>query len=361
MNTKKAILVLILLCVTLLSVIIYKTKVWQNTESLALEQVIYAFTPYNAYANERDDIWLFVLEHLTENGAIDTNLVESSSGDVSLANGGEQLSESMGLAMLYAIEVNDLDLFKSLYSTLENRFVNAHGLYAWRINTKDTSVENTVNASVDDLRIYKALKMASDKWSTDMFDSTIKRLSGALYQYCVKGQMLLAYENGANEAPMVYYDLASLKLLSNDDHNWQSIYERGLNRISNEMTDLPFFESTEGENFGAIENFLIVQYLAEAGYDVGSYVDFFMKELQNNGLKGSYNLQGKTTTDIESPSVYGIVAYVGKLTSNDALYHLASEKLISLQVKEGIYSGGFVFVEKNEAYSFDQLYALLGL
>lgn len=362
---EKVILVLILVALSLITGCEAENQTPTSESSVTYSPVEsgYTYTEFNQYETSKEAIDLFVSRYFMEDGAVNTNLIADLAQGGDLAQGNEQLSESMGLLMQYALQIDNQQRFNQLFLKLESDFKNQNGLYAWRINVDQMTALESVNASIDDLRIIKMLFYASEQWDTSAYDDVINRLSDSLLDHCIQGGLLTPYDD-ADEgefAPLVYYDLKALHLLADYDSRWQDVYDRGLNLIFEASGDLPFFEVNASGAYGSIENFIIVQHLAEDGWNVTSYIDFLASELRSGALYGSYSIGGDVVYDIESPAVYGIVALIGKTTSEEKLYQMACEKLMESQHTKGLYQGGFVELDSSEAYSFDQLYALVGM
>lgn len=290
-----------------------------------------------------------------------TNLIVLD--DDNLASGNDILSESLGLMMQLAIYNNDKELFDRYLVIMDNQFIKPNGLLKWRISEEliSNNVE-TVNATVDDLRIVKVLFQASDLWNDPKYTQRANEIGDSLLSLCVSNDKLLSYDNtNSPEAILTYYDFKAMLLLSNNQVAWKNIISHGINKIeASQIEDLPFYFDDEN-NYKSIENLLILMHLYEVGYEQPESINFIKDQILNGGYYGVYDQYGNPVEMIESPAIYGIIAQIAKLANDKHLYQISCEKLVILQNPiTSNYYGGYVNETTHEGYSFDHLMALLG-
>ncbi|MEC9488921.1 MAG: hypothetical protein UMV23_05525, partial [Halanaerobium sp.] len=222
-----------------------------------------------------------------------------------------------------------------------------------------------VNATIDDLRIIKALILASARWGKDDFAGFARELSRPLLEHNVAGAYLRAYDSPASPpAPYSYYDFKAMELMAEFDERWAEIAEAGKERIlAKQVTGLPLYRANpnhDGGGFSTIENLLVLLHLSEVGEKDPQSLNWLKEELRKGGLFGSYSITGEPLNKVESPAIYGITAIIASLHHDQELYRLAIEKLKAMQhLERGEYFGGFIDMNSLSAYSFDQLFALL--
>ena len=95
---------------------------------------------------------------ITEQGGIRTNYLDKAENP-DLATGAEVLSESMGLLMLYAVEIRDETLFKNALRFVED-YLDTGSILSYRYSPENGAYR--VNAFVDDIRIIRALLKAEE-------------------------------------------------------------------------------------------------------------------------------------------------------------------------------------------------------
>lgn len=280
------------------------------------------------------------------------------------ASGDDVLSESLGLMMLIAIKENNEGGFDSLVSVLETTFVKENGLLKWRVQSLNDEAE-TVNASIDDFRVIKALYEAAEVWGNPAYKERALTIGDSLYLYCMRDNELTSYDEVDSPlALMTYYDFKAMLYLTVEDKKWETILLKGLNEVyRHKVVDRPFYEKQKvSESYRSIENLMILQHLYEVGLKDEQAIIFIKKQIEDSGYYAAYSAVGQVTDDIESPAIYGIIAQIAKLAEDESLYRMACEKIIQLSGGEQhLYPWAFVDENTHVGYSFDHLMALLGL
>lgn len=313
---------------------------------------------FEGFEENRNQLDQFVSQFMMPQGLVVTNLLTTAQTD--LASGEDLLSESVGLLLLYYLETNQQSAFDNQFTLAATVLQKSNNLFQWR--TRENQPQ-TVNASVDDLRIMKALLMAEDQWGDSKYRDEAKKISKALLDYCTQDGWLMEQDSEESlQAKAFYYDFKAMYLAQSLDASWATIIKNGLK--------LTFKDRDQGRlNFSKIsgnpayypttENLLIYWHLTEVGYK-DSGLNLYLREQMATGLYGDYGEDGLPLENLESPSIYSLAALVAKQTDDQILYELACKRMAQMQVSEDHrYKGGFVDVNDEEAYSFDQLLGLL--
>lgn len=322
--------------------------------------------------NQRDEIHLeqtfserrvaldsFVTKFFMNQGLVQTNI--KSKPQSTLASGEDLLSESVGLMLLYYVKTDQQEAFKAHLELADALLLKENGLYQWRY--RDGQPVAT-SATVDDLRMIKALLMASKKWQEDSYEKKAVDISKALLATSTEKEMLLAYDaKDASTAPVFYYDLKTLAYLKNYDSRWRRIYDYGRKQITDQKIDqFPFYRDSlaENEHYKMIENLLVSLYLSEIGELNTEDLAWYKSQIKDTGIFSTYAETGVSSSKIESPAIYGILAQIALNVDDRELYNLACQKLMAMQhMEKDIYYGGFIDVKTKDGFSFDQLMALL--
>lgn len=315
---------------------------------------------YDLFPKELAALDQFVAKHYLKNGLVQTNIKPTTQSE--LASGEDLLSESVGLMLQYYLKTDQEASFDSHLTLANSLLLKENGLYQWRFRSGQAV---TVSASVDDLRIIKALIAASEKWQRKDFMDQAQALSDALLSHCVKDGELLSYDGkDAEYAPLYYYDFKALKALETLDPRWGRVSEAGQSMLSIKPVDhFPFYAASSPnlDSYKMIENSLIDLYLSEIGQLPSEDLHWYKSKLKEGAIYAEYNADGKAISSIESPAIYGIVAQIAKNENDKSLYKKACQKLSRMQYFEkDLYYGGFVDINTQDAYSFDQLMGLLG-
>ena len=99
------------------------------------------------------------------------------------------LSETMGQTMLYAAQTEDAALFSDVWRYVRDK-MTVGGLTVWRIQAGEKAA---ANASLDDLRILRALMEADAVWGG--YEREIRERAAALYAACVVDDALVSFAN----------------------------------------------------------------------------------------------------------------------------------------------------------------------
>lgn len=322
------------------------------------------------YRETRD----FVLNRLMgADGGVYTNyLPVQSQGEIT--RGHDVLAESQGLLMLYAVQTNDRSLLDQTWGYVKAHLLMQSGLVAWR------SVEGKPadsNATVDDLRIALALHRAAARFHETAYRTAESRLGTALLSYCVKDRLLLSGSaQSGTAAPVLlsYLDLGALQALASDDSRWDTVYARSaaLSDQAELEASLPFFREsydiTTGrfsgqKQYQTVSSLLTLCYRGAVGRPDARRLAWLQKACGDSGLYAAYDGNGNAVSSVQSTAVYALAMLTAREWGDGALYRSAREHLLTFQVTkaDSPLLGGFGNADTDEAYSFDNLMALLAL
>jgi hypothetical protein len=319
------------------------------------------YTDFSGYEEERAALEGFIGKHFIDNGFMRTNLIETEQGE--LASGEDFLSESAGLLMFYYLRGDERQKFDAQVDILTTYFWNKNRLIKWRI--RRGLKQKTVNSTIDDLRIVKALMMAAERWDRKDYKSIAKKLSVQLLKHCVTENTLKAYDSpNSPKAPLVYYDFQAMQLMGEYDKKWRKLATINMeNILSRRIKRLPLYEANrfaKDNAFPTVENLMIMMHLSEVGIKDPQSIRWLKEQLKRKGLFGSYSIEGAPLNSVESPAIYAIAAIIARLNRDEELYYLAAERLKKMQnMEHNEYYGGFIDLKRLSAFSFDQLFSLL--
>lgn len=331
-------------------------------------------TYINNKVSEREEILLnFIDTKLTnKDGGIKTNYKNvKSEGDIT--KGDAVLSESEGMMLLYHLERDDKESFNKTLKYIEDYMVLPNHLISWRV----TGTEKTkTSATIDDLRIVKALLLANERWGDFKYRKLAISISRAINEDLEDNSLLSDFNDGYNKSDITtlcYIDLPTMKYLSNIDYNWKKIYSASLKLldggyISNEV---PLYRKSydrktrkyDSENIDTLLSLICILNKAEVSQDVSTSVNWLAEKFKKDGaIYATYDQStGKKNSDIESTSIYGLLVRIASKTGNQDLYNMALKKLKEFQVmdKNSAIYGGYGDTKTLQVYSFDNLNALL--
>lgn len=326
------------------------------------------------------DLYGFINRILcSPNGVIYTNtLLNSAKGD--LPGGDEIISESVGLIMQYAIEAESNTLFEKYYLYLKEVMKTKNNIIIWKVDENDNRRSDT-NALIDDLRISSILIRAYEKWGAEKYLKMALEIASGLKKYNMKnGGLVDFYDDNTKAAgdilTICYIDLEAMKKLSHYDEEWLGIYSTSKEILSEAGygKDKMFFHksyNTGSRTYGGytqgkvnmIEQAITIENAIKGGIVLEDTLEWLKNSFNWYGfIVNEYTVEdGKPASSDESPSVYAIYCRVyrrlGDMETADKLYN----RMLSMKVKDdsSLFYGGFANVMSGEAFSFDNLQALI--
>lgn len=318
-------------------------------------------------------LYSFIDKQLTGPYGVYTNLLETDQS-AEVATGHEILSESASLMMLSAVRNRDAERFAGEWE-LAKRVFAMEGGFSYRYSPEQEK-QYTVNAAVDDLRMIGALYEAGEVFDNQEYKDEAAEYSRKFYNNNVKdGYMFDIYDNYYHSnngfITLCYINLSILRNLSISSeskgillHNMSEIIEGGYLSDS-----FPFYETrfdyTSGayssDGINTVESLLSILNLTEVGRQNPESLRFIREQVAAGTLYGQYTRDGEPANDIRSTAIYALAAMIGAAAGDDALYADSIQRMNEFRVTDPaspLY-GGFGDTNTGQAYSFDNLMALL--
>ncbi|MGE7613759.1 MULTISPECIES: glycosyl hydrolase family 8 [unclassified Paenibacillus] len=315
----------------------------------------------------------FITSKLTGEYGVYTNFIETDQS-AEAASGHEVLSESASLRMLAAVRSGQQERFAEQWQLAKQTFDINSG-FSYRYSPKQQKLY-PLNAAVDDLRMIQALYEAGEKFGDKRYTAEADKYGERLYDYNVKDGKLydfydMEYSSTNTFVTLCYINLGTLRKMSIPSqfskkltNDLNVILENGY--LSDEF---PFYETRfnyesgkySSENINTVESLLSILALAEVGQQKATSIDFIKQQVEAGTLYGQYSREGKPLNDIRSTAIYAITAMIGSEIGDESLHHKSIERMNEFRVTDvdsPLY-GGFGDVASGQAYSFDNLMALL--
>lgn len=322
---------------------------------------------------ERQELLGFINTQLMGPRGVYTNLRETAE-TAEPATGHEVLSESASLLMESAVLAGDQGQFDNQW-TLARQTFDMEGGFSYRFSPKQQK-QYPVNAAVDDLRLINALFEAGQLFGEPEYTEEADKYGKRFYANNVKyGYMYDFYDNffkTTNEfVTLCYIDLSALRNLSISSelrgillHNMSGILEEGY------LSDaFPFYETRfdyktgqySSENINTVESLLSILHLAENSRQKPASIRYIKEQVEAGTLYGQYKPDGQPANDIRSTAVYALTAMIGAVLEDRSLYENSIERMNEFRITDAVSPlyGGFGDDEARQAYSFDNLMALL--
>jgi len=269
----------------------------------------------NEVSEQEQNLLNFITTDLmTSDYGILTNYnAEKSEGEIT--KGHSVLSESEGLMLLYYLDVNDKDKYDNVLSYIKNKMLMKNGLLKWRVGEDEKEVPSTI----DDLRVVKALLLASEKWNEINYRKDAFKISRAIKKELADGNLLSDFydEYGkSNKTQICYLDILSLRLIASLDNDYKNIYNASLELLDRSLVseDVPLYRKEydrstrefDTEDLNMELNSVVLLNRAEAGLDVQKSLQFLKKKYnEDNGIFSAYDVNGNVKSNNESTKIYG--------------------------------------------------------
>jgi hypothetical protein len=316
----------------------------------------------------------FIELKLTGEAGVYTNYKETDEA-AEVATGHETLSESAGLLLRYYALTGQKEAFDAAWSRA-NRSLSTDFGFSYRFSPLHGK-QYTVNAVVDDLRIIRSLYEAETAFGK-AYGQQAARYSDLVYDHNVEKDKLFDFYDGTYKEnndfiTLCYADFHSIRLLDIPSKEKRELETKLLTIVSGGyLSDsFPFYETrynystdTYGDHEGeisAIESLLTVLSLAEIDRERNPSITYLKQAVEAGTLYGRYDRTGKPVTDIQSTAAYAIAAMIGSVIGDRELYEDSIHRMEQFRVEDegSPLAGGFGNTATEEAYSFDNLLALL--
>lgn len=369
---KKLSLLLIGVLVGLTLIIVYK-KTGEPDLSPQLSLPDHTYGAQKNVQKERDELEAFIQTKLTGPHGVYTNYLDTDQSKEQ-ATGYEVLSESAALRMRISALAKQKSSFDREWELAKRTFDLEKG-FSYRYSPKQQK-PYPINAAVDDLRLIRALYEAGQAFGVAAYTQEANEYGERFYKYNVKdGRLYDFYDEKYNTTnsfiTLCYIDFRTLQSIPAPSKarqtllsNMRSIVQDGY------LTDgFPFYETRfhydrsvhSSGNINTVESLLTILHLAEVKEAKLASIRYLKEHVKAGTLYGQYTKEGKPANQIQSTAIYAIAAMIGSEIGDFPLYLDSIERMNAYQVKQEsspLY-GGFGDVHTNQAYSFDNLMALL--
>lgn len=333
-----------------------------------------AFKNYNETEYSKG-VRCFITDHLSrDSGGVYTNYLDKENeGDET--KGHYILSESQGLLMEYALMINDEKLFDESYKVVKDNMMLDNGLVSWRISKNNE--KNPTSALIDELRIARCLIEGYLKF--DKFDYKVGavNLSKAVLENSTYNGMVSDFNDGTNKSTALalrYIDPEAFKLLKHIDEKWNNIDvfgkdilkygyisdEMPLYRKSYDLIKKKYSEEKENE---LLYSLMVWENTIREGKSPEAINKWMDEQLKLYGcLYTKYDINTNKPVDyIESTSIYAVAYRISLKGDNKELQEKLYKSLMKYYMDEGDLKGGFGMEKSKEAYSFDNIEAMISL
>lgn len=333
----------------------------------------YYDSPIQGGGEREEQLARFIREQLSGPDGVRTNYIDTEQNKEQ-ATGHEILSESASLLLRYQALSHNREGFAASWEQAKRVF-DRERLFSYRYSPK-RSKQYPLNAAVDDLRMIRALYEAGETFGDKAFTDQADQYGLRFAKYNIPdGEMRDFYDETYAKAnsfvTLCYIDLKTLGRLPLPAKEHSAMLNKMQKIVANGyISDLfPFYQtrynyqskSYESDSIHTVESLLTILSLAEAGQAPKASLAYIKREVQDGALFGAYSLDGKPLNDIQSTAVYALAAMIGSEARDRELYDAAILRMQAFRIEDStspLY-GGFGDTGSGQAYSFDNLMALL--
>lgn len=323
--------------------------------------------------NRRSLLKTFIQQKLMKDGNIITNYLPNEEQQ-NVATGHDLLSESAGLYLLDLAAKDTKGRFDVFYKRTVDTFYDGTQ-FSYRVT--DKGVKYDVNATLDDLRIFRALIIAKANFDTTDYDEDIQDFTEKFIQHSTNDGLLIDFYDVKNdeksqEISLFYLDYRTLSYLYqlHDIDAKYLQYQVNIAKNGYISDEFPLYHQRysyksekylDGDNINIIESLLTIRYLAEIGEADPNSLEFVKEHVAKGTLFNAYDLNGNPVDKNQSAASYAIAALIGYFTNDDELYTQALSVLENFQTMDAtnVLYGGIGDPLTKEVYSFNNLMALL--
>lgn len=316
----------------------------------------------------------FIADRMTGRYGIYTNLIDTAQ-DGTAASGHEVLSESAGLLMQYYALSGRRASFEATWNQARAVF-DMNASFSYRYSPLSDR-RYPVNAAVDDLRIIRALYEAGAAFKDAAYASEADRYGQRFYANNTKNGRLYdfydeTYKTTNDFITLCYIDLKTLGLLKLPNGDKKRLLENARRTAEGGYLGdaFPFYETRYDYGTGAyaspqdirtVESLVTILHLSEAGIAHPESIAYIKKQVGAGTLFGTYSRNGEPKDDIRSTAIYALAAMIGSAAGDKEMYEQAISRMNELRTTGtgGPLDGGFGDSSTGQAYSFDNLTALL--
>ena len=323
--------------------------------------------------NRKKLVKTFIQQKLMKDGAIITNYLPNETEE-NLATGHDLLSESAGIYLLDLASTDTKGRFDAFYAKTKETFYTGTQ-FSYRVTDEGTKYQ--VNASLDDLRILRALIVAKQAFQTQDYDQEIDLLSKQFLAQSTKSNLLIDFYDEENDQQsqdislfyLDYKTLGYIYALNGVDAKYLQ-YQVNIAKNGYISDEFPLYhqrynyktqEYQDGDSVNIIESLLTIRYLAEVGEADPASIAFVKEHVAKGTLFNSYDLNGNAIDKNQSAASYAIAALIGYFIDDDDLYEQSIAILENFQNTDpnSVLYGGFGDSSTKEVYSYNNLMALL--
>ncbi|WP_191988163.1 glycosyl hydrolase family 8 [Levilactobacillus enshiensis] len=315
----------------------------------------------------------FVSAKLKTSQGIYTNYVDTSRRTADAATGHELLSESAGMWLEYLATQHDYQQFRTFYQATVKTF-GSHGQFSYRYDPRSRK-RFAVNATLDDLRIIRALNLYDALTKTKRYQQTAANHFATLQAGALKNGRLYDYydpqtKQTAKTSSLAYFDFKTLKYYEQGSRTGKKAYKEQLKVVHGGYLGnvFPLYAASfswqqltySTKNLNTSEALETLLHLAEIGELKATSRTWLAQQVKGHKLYNGYSTAGSVTDNGQSTANYALAAMVFATAGDRANYRQAMRWVWQGQVvtQSSPIFGGIGNAKTKQSYSYSNLTAL---
>lgn len=308
---------------------------------------------------------------VTQDG-IYTNYVDTATRRAGSATGHEMLSESAGLWLIYLARHHQFAAFRQFYRATAKTFGD-HGQFSYRYDPRSRK-RFAVNATLDDLRIIKALNIYDALTQTTRYRQVAANHFAALKAGALKDGKVYDYYNPqigqtAQTSSLAYLDFKTLGFYERGSASGRKAYREQLKVVrGGYLGDVfPLYAASfnwthltySDRNLNTSEALETLLHLAQIGKLKAASRGWLQQQIKDRKLYNGYTTAGSISDSGQSAANYALAAMIFATVNDRANYHRAMALVCQDQVTSHVaIQGGIGHAQSGQSYSFNNLTAL---
>lgn len=265
----------------------------------------------------------FVQTKLVTKQGVRTNYLDSKKRTGAVATGHELLSESSGMWLQYLAATHQWGAFRDFYSATKRTF-DDRGQFSYRYDPR-TKKKAAVNATLDDLRIIRALLAYDEAHGTRYYRKEATNRYQTLVNTSLKDGQLVDYydmhsRKAAKTASLAYFDLKTLRYFERDTKTGRQQYRRQVKAVQGGYLGdaFPLYAASyqwttaaySDKDLNTSEALETLLHLAEVGKLKATSRNWLIQRVRNRDLQNGYTTLGVVSVRGESAANYALAAMI---------------------------------------------------
>ncbi len=284
------------------------------------------------------------------------------------ASGRDYLAESLGLWLLHLVMTRQYQAFRTFYAAGKAKLYNGQN-FSYRL-TRPQNKRSNVNASVDDLRIMRALLAYDEATHSNHYRKQAATLYARWAQGCLpNGQLRDFYDVKAHkattQASLAYFDLQTLRYFSTKKQQYRQLVAVLQHGYLGDA--LPLYASSYDWGDGAYSSKTLntsealetLLQLARVGRLKATTKAWLVQRLQTKQLPNAMTITGGIADVGQSVANWALLAQIFATQHDRQHYEQTMALIWQQQVTQGALAGGFGVRKTGAAYSYNNLNVLL--